>query len=171
MNFYCISVRTGYEEKFIESVKDCFGPDGELDGSLHFLKKQMRLKTGKEYFDSFFPGYVFLETSESDPKKLCLLEKGKNFLRFLPSNQEINPLTSKYLKIISSILQFGNTVSIVPVIFDEGDKIKIVDGPFKDFSGMVKSVNRRNKRVNLEIEFLGAVREISLSYELLEKTN
>lgn len=41
MNFYCISVRTGFEEKFIESVKDCFEPKGVLDGVLHFLKKQI----------------------------------------------------------------------------------------------------------------------------------
>lgn len=171
MNFYCISVRTGFEEKFIESVKDCFEPVGVLDGSLHFLKKQMRLKNGKEYFDPFFPGYVILETSETDPKKICLLENGKNFLRFLPSNQEINPMTSKDLKIISSILQFGSTVGILPVVFDAGDKIIIVDGPFKDFSGKVKTVNRRNKRVNIEIEFLGSAREISLSYKLVEKIN
>ncbi len=47
----------------------------------------------------------------------------------------------------------------------------IVDRPFKDFTGNVKSVNRRNKRVNLGIPFMGAVREINLSYELVEKIN
>ncbi len=53
----------------------------------------MRLKNGKEYFDSFFPSYVFLETAEFNSDKFCCLEKGKNFLRCLPSNKEINPIT------------------------------------------------------------------------------
>ena len=171
MYFYCISVRTGMEEKFIESVKDFLEPTGPLPGKIHFLKKQMRLKTGKEYFDPFFPGYVFLETSENNPAKLSILSKGKNFLRFLPSNQEITPMCSSDLKIVASILQFGSTVGIIPVNFDAGDRIVITDGPFKDFSGNVKSVNRRNKRVNIELQFLGAVREISLSYQLVEKQN
>jgi hypothetical protein len=38
----------------------------ELSGTLHVLKKQMRLKNGKEYMELFFPGYVFLETDEKD---------------------------------------------------------------------------------------------------------
>ena len=70
MNFYCISVRTGMEENFKESVKDLLSPNGPLEGKIHFLKKQMRLKNGKEYYDPFFPGYVFLETQERDPIKL-----------------------------------------------------------------------------------------------------
>ncbi len=170
MYLYCISVRTGQEDEFIESVADLFKPKGEIKGQLYFLKKQMRLKTGKEYFEPFFPGYVFFQTDENDSVKLRFLEAGKGFLRFLPSNQDIKTLSSKDFAIISSIMQFGNTVGIVPVKFNEGDRIVITDGPFSAFSGNVKSVNRRNKRVNIELEFLGAVREVSLSYELVQKT-
>lgn len=169
MNFYCISVRTGMEENFKESVKDLLSPNGPLEGKIHFLKKQMRLKNGKEYYDPFFPGYVFLETEEKDPIKLRSLSKGKHFLRFLPSNQEINPLSNSDLNIVASILKFGSTIDLVPVTFDSGDRIQIVDGPFKDFTGKVVAVNRRNKRVNIEIDFMGCLRQVSLSYELVEK--
>lgn len=169
MNLYCISVLTGYEEKYIESVNNYLTPKGELDGSLHFLKKQMRLKTGKEYEDSFFPGYVFLETNESNSAKIHSLSNGKYFLRFLPSTQNITPLSIKDIEIIKTILHFGNPVKILQVTFDKGDHIIIKDGPFKDFNGKVKSVNRRNKRINIEIDFLGSIREISLSYEVVEK--
>jgi len=157
------------EESFKESVKDLMEPEGPLNGKIHFLKKIMRLKNGKEYYDPFFPGYVFLETEESDPAKLRALSKGKNFLRYLPSNQDIKPLVSSDLKIVASILQFGSTVGLVPVTFDAGDRIVIVDGPFKDFTGKVVAVNRRNKRVNIEIDFMGSLRQVSLSYEVVEK--
>lgn len=65
-------------KKIIESVKECFIPNGDLVYSLHFLKK-MRLNAGKEYF---FSGYIFLEISELDFYKLCILENGKKIIRF-----------------------------------------------------------------------------------------
>ncbi len=109
-----------------------------------------------------FSKKIRLKTEEKESAKIKFLETGRGFLRFLPSNQNIKPL--------SSIMQFGNTVGIVPVKFDESDRIVITDGPFSAFSGNVKSVNNRNKCVNIELEFLGAVREVSLSYELVQKT-
>ena len=112
MNFYCISVRTGMEEKYNESMHSLLEADGKLKGSFYFLKKQMRLKTGKEYFDPFFPGYVFFKTEENDLSKLRILEKGKGFQHFLPSNQNITPLVMNDLKIVKSILSFGSTVGI-----------------------------------------------------------
>jgi len=157
------------EESFKESVKDLMSPQGALDGKIHFLKKLMRLKNGKEYYEPFFPGYVFLETEEDNPIKLRSLSKGKHFLRYLPSNQDINPLYNSDLDIVASILKFGSTIDLVPVTFDAGDRIQIVDGPFKDFTGKVVAVNRRNKRVNIEMEFMGSLRQVSLSYELVEK--
>lgn len=169
MNLYCIAVRTGMEEKFKESVEEFLQPQGKLKGKILFLRKKMRLKNGKEYFESFFPGYVFLETDETNPAHLRSLEKGKYFLRYLPSNQEINPLSGSDLNIVSTIKQFGSTVDIQRVTFDKGDRIVIVDGPFADFSGKVVAVNRRNKRVNIALEFMGAVRIVSLAYEVVEK--
>jgi len=140
-----------------------------LKGKIHFLRKQMRLKTGKEYFEAFFPGYLFFETEEVDPKKLIKLAGFAGFLRFLPSSTEINPLSRKDLNIVTSLLQFGSTIGIVPVSFDENDRIIIQDGPFKNISGKVIAVNRRNKRVNIELDFMNGIKVIGLSYEEVNK--
>lgn len=166
MNFYCISVRIGMEEKYKQSVEPVISDDG-ISGTLHFFRKKMRLKTGKEYCEPFFPGYLFFETEETLPVRLKELEAGKGFIRFLPSNQEIAPLANTDLSIVTSILRFGDTVGIQNVTFDKGDRIVIVDGPFKDFSGKVVAVNRRNKRVNIELDFMGSVRVVGLSYEVV----
>ena len=129
MNFYCISVKTGMEEKYTKNAQEILDdPRGNLDGTIHFLRKKMRLKTGKEYFEPFFPGYVFFETAETDFAHFKVLEYDKNFLRFLPSNQDIEPLANSDLNIVSSILSFGSTVGILSVTFDEGDRIVITDG-------------------------------------------
>ena len=170
MSVYCIQVRTGLEEKFKENVLQFVeGEECIFHGQVYTLKKKMRLKTGKEYFEQFFPGYVFLETEETDAAKLIVFSGGKGFVRFLPSSNQILPLLENDLNIVKSILQFGSTVGIVPVTFDKGDKIVILGGPFKDFSGKVMSVNRRNKRVNIEIDFMNGVRVVGLTYEEVKK--
>lgn len=97
-------------------------------GRLHVLKKRMRLKKGKEYFECIFPGYVFLETDETDAAKLMCFSEGKGFLRFLPSSKDVNPLAQNDSDIVKTLLQFGSTVGIVPVTFDKGDRIVITGG-------------------------------------------
>ena len=170
MSLYCISVKTGLEEKFKESILSLIcGDECAFQGFVHILRKRMRLKNGKEYFDAFFPGYVFLETEECEIARLLMLSVGKGFLRFLPSNSSVSPLVKGDLEIVSSILSFGSTVGIVPVKFDAGDKVIITDGPFKDFSGNVIAVNRRNKRLNIQIDFMNGVRVVGLCYEEVQK--
>ncbi len=170
MSIFCISVRTGVEECFKKSVDSilerCETP---VQGSVYLLKKQMQLKNGKEYFDLFFPGYVFFETEENDSAKFRFIRNVNGFIRFLPSSKDVHPLVGVDLEIVKSILRFGSTVGIVPVTFDTNDRIVIVDGPFKNMSGKVVSVNRRNKRVNIELEFMGGVNVVGLSYELVQK--
>ena len=166
MNFFCISVMTGTEEGYREHVQTALdAPDAPFKGNVHFLRKQMRLKNGKEYFEPFFPGYVFLETEETDAARLRAVTAGKGFIRFLPSNEDIRPLAAGDRDIVSAILQFGTTVGIVPVTFDVGDRIVILDGPFRERTGSVIAVNRRNRRLNIRLDFLSSARIIGLTYE------
>lgn len=170
MNIFCISVRTGFEEKFKESVEPVFEKSlKSVSGIIHLLKKKMRLKTGKEYYDQFFPGYVFLETEETDAAKFRFFRKGKGFLRFLPSNQDLRPLENKDLEIVKTIMNCGSTVGILPVTFDKNDRIVITEGPLKDMSGKVVAVNKRNKRLNIELDFMGNAKIVGLSYEVVQK--
>lgn len=170
MSIFCISVRTGFEEKFKESVEPVFEKSLEtVNGIVHLLKKKMRLKTGKEYSEQFFPGYVFFETEENDAAKFRFFHKGKGFLRFLPSGSLPRPLENKDLEIVKTIMNCGSVMGIVPVDFDKNDRIVIVEGPLKDMSGKVVAVNRRNKRLNIELEFMGGAKIVGLSYEVVKK--
>ena len=161
-NFYCIWVQTGKEDSYIKEMYDTLrGLENAPDFELYFFKKEMRLKNGKEYMESFFPGYVFLKTSESDIQKLLVFKQGKGFVRFLPQTKDA--------EIIQSILKFGSTIGIVHVDFNEDDRIVILDGPFKDFRGKVIAVNRRNKRVNVQFDFMNGLKVVGLTYEVVKR--
>ena len=170
MSFYCIAVLTGVEESYRLRVQEKLdAPDAPVTGTVHFLRKKMRLKGGKEYLEPFFPGYVFLETEESDRVLLRDAASEKGFLHFLPANASLQPLSDHDENLVKAILSFGSTIGLVPVAFDKGDRIVILDGPFKDCSGRVVAVNRRNKRVNIELDFLNSARIFGLTYTEVRK--
>ena len=171
MSIYCISVRTGLEEKFKESIELAAEKSLQtVPGIIHLLRKKMKLKNGKEYFEQFFPGYVFLETDETDFTKFRFFRSGKGFLRFLPSDTDIHPLVNNDFEIVRSIINYGSVMGIVSVEFDENDRIVITEGPFKNMSGRVVAVNKRNKRLNISLDFMGGAKIVGLSYEIVKKS-
>lgn len=169
-HIYCLWIKTGEEESYIKEMLPAINsPKTGLNGLLYFFKQQKKLKNGKEYSEPFFPSYVFFETNESDPIKLKKLSKGNGFISFLPNNKEISPLNPHDSEIIMSIITHGSIVPIVHATFDINDRIQILDGPFKDVTAKVIAVNRRNKRVNVDVEFLNGIRQFGLFYEEVKK--
>ena len=167
--FYCIWVRTGSEEEYIKEIEKILcSENSPLNGKLYFFKKQMQLKTGKNYVEPLFAGYVFFETN-GDENYFYLLRRGKGFISVLPKNDCIQMLGTSDFEIVKSILQYGCTIPIVHVDFDKDEKILLLDGPFKDMSGKVKDVNRRNRRVNIQVEFMNGIRMVGLTYEKVQK--
>ncbi len=169
-NFYCIWIKTGEENKYVKEMQPFLdSSSSSMSGKLHFLQKQMRLKKGKEYIDPVFPGYVFLETNEISPENFFLLRKGSGFIKFLPQNNPLQPLSPNDVEIVSSIVKYGTVIPVVHVAFDVNDRIQLLDGPCKDMSAKVIAVNRRNKRVNIDVEFMNGTRVLGLTYEEVRK--
>ena len=165
---YCIWVKTGLEEHYVKKMQPLLdGAEEELSGTLYVLKKKMRLKNGKEYFETLFPGYVFFETSESDTRKFKALCESDDFIRILPETAAARFLCDTDATIVKSVLQYGSTIDILHVEFNKDDKIVITDGPFKNFTGKVVAVNRRNKRVNIQFDFMNGLKVVGLSYEVV----
>lgn len=167
-NFYCIWVRTGFENKFIEKVQAVFDsfPE-EKNGRLHCVGKQMRLKSGKEYIDPLLPGYVFWETNNLSRAQRVRDEEG--FIDFLPHDNGMKPLSAKDTDLVTSFLKYGSVIPVVNVQFDVNDRIVIVDGLFKGMEGFITDVNRSNKRINFEVTLMDGKRILSLSYQEIQK--
>ena len=167
-NYYCIWVKTGFENKFIEKIQPLFdsAPD-EHNGKLHCTGKQMRLKSGKEYIDPLIPGYIFWETDNLS--RIQDIKDEEGFIGFLPNDKDIKPLSARDTELVTSFLKYGSVIPILNVRFDVNDKIVIVDGLFKGMEGFNSDVNRSNKRINFEVTLMDGKRILSLSYQELQK--
>lgn len=167
-NFYCIWVKTGFENKFIERIKAIFESiPGELNGKFHCIGKQMRLKSGKEYIEPLIPGYIFWETDNLS--RVQVIRQEEVFIDFLPNGKIIKPLSKRDTELVSSFLKYGSVIPIINVQFDVNDRIVIVDGLFKGMEGFISDVNRSNKRINFEVTLMDGKRILSLSYQEIQK--
>ena len=167
-NFYCIWVRTGLENKFIEKVQSLFDsvPD-EQNGKLYCIGKQIRLRRGKEFIDPLLPGYIFWETDNIS--RIQDIKDEEGFIDFLPNDNGIKPLSAKDTDLVTSFLKYGSVIPVVNVQFDVNDRIVIVDGLFKGMEGFITDVNRSNKRINFEVTLMDGKRILSLSYQEIQK--
>lgn len=168
MDYYCIAVRTGSEEKFKSRCMEILN-ESQIDGEIILFKKKMRTKKGIDYEELFFPGYAFFMTECKDFSKFNLLSKADGFYHFLPNDAAPQALMGSDYDCIARLMTFGSTVDIVPVTFDENDRIVILEGPFVGFEGTVKAVNRRNHRVNIQLDFMNGMQVIGLTYSEVGK--
>ncbi len=169
-NLYCLWIKTGFEEDFIKQIQPVLDSDfakSKCSGKLIFLGKQMRLKSGKEYIDPLFPGYVFFESNKI--QDFTVLQEGKGFVKILPENTKPQPLCEKDTELVYSFLKYGPVIPICHVQFNVNDRIEILDGPFKGKEGHVVAVNRRNKRVNVEVSLMNGMHVLGLTYEVIKK--
>lgn len=167
-NFYCIWVKTGFENKFVERLQVLFDsvPD-EQNGKLHCIGKQIRLRNGKEFIDPLLPGYVFWETDNIS--RIQDIKDEEGFIDFLPHGNGMKPLSAKDTELVTSFLKYGSVIPVVKVQFDVNDRIVIVDGLFKGMEGRITDVNRSNKRINFEVMLMDGKRILSLSYQEIQK--
>ena len=113
-NFYCIWVRTGLENKFVENLQTLFDsvPD-EHNGKLHCIGKQIRLRSGKEFIDPLLPGYIFWETDNIS--RIQDIKDEEGFIDFLPNDNGIKPLSAKDTELVTSFLKYGSVIPVVNV--------------------------------------------------------
>ncbi len=118
---------------------------------------------------TLFPGYLFVSGDVSSDI-IKELNKVKNVRKFLINcENRLEPVKKEEMKLIFGLTNNTDTIDTSKAYFDKNDKIQIVEGPLKNKEFKIVSVDRRRKRIKIEIKILGEKREVSLSYDLVKK--
>ncbi len=156
-------VKTGAEEKFKSSATEKLTQSG--DGSkFYFFKKQMTARSGANFEEPLFPGYIFLETENLTRETIETLKKVTGFYHFLFDNANPQKLNGNDLAYYSNFRQSGELLGISKASFDPNQRIQIIEGPLKGLQGQIIRVNRRCKRVTVEINMFGYSKKVDLCY-------
>lgn len=171
MDYYVVQVSTGKEKNFIEDAefKNKFD---ELSYSIVFPQRILKIrKAGKvtEKQLPVFAGYLFVGADEISKELYQHLKKCKGFYRFLPNNQEPRFLAGRDLEILNQFISFGGLAKISQVVFDENDRIKVIEGPLSGLEGYIVRVNKRKGRATVCLDMCQTAFSIDLGFEILNK--
>ena len=117
----------------------------------------------------FFPGYVLIQMA-MDEESWHLVKNSSNVIRFIGgTNDRPSPISDREAQEILSRIQEGVDRPKPKVLFEVGEVIRVVDGPFLDFNGVVKEVNYDKNRLKVEVLIFGRSTPVELEFGQVEK--
>jgi transcriptional antiterminator NusG len=149
--------RSGLEESFGEVLV----PTEEV--------VEMRAGQRRRSDRKFFPGYVLVNMTMDDAT-WHLVKSVPKVMGFIGgSSDRPAPISDREANEILQRVQEGVEKPRPKVLFEPGEVIRVVDGPFKDFSGMVEEVNYEKSRLRLEVSIFGRSTPVELEFSQVEK--
>lgn len=172
LKWYIINVYSGFEKKVAELVREAVEKKGYNDYFGEILvptEKVVEIKKGKkaEVDKKFFPGYILVEMHMNDDT-WHLVRSIPRVSNFLGSKNKPRPLSSTELQNVYSQISAGekprNSIS-----YDIGDMVKVLDGPFATFNGVVEHVDDENDKLTVSISIFGTLTKLDLNFSQVDK--
>ena len=172
--WYIIHTHSGFETKVIESIQEEVKKKLLEDHFKDYLvptQKTYEIKKGKkiEGEKKFFPGYVMINMVMND-NTWHLIKKIKRVSNFLGAGNKPVALRDSEAKRILSQIQEGMESVVPTVTFEVGESVKVADGPFASFNGIVEEVDAEKSRLKVAVSIFGRATPVELEYTQVEKS-
>ncbi len=174
--WYVVRTFSGHENK-VKNVIDLELRDNEylrerIVEVLVPTEKVFEVKDGKKKTrtKNFFPGYILLQ-AELDIKVKDFIINTPSVMGFLGTKNQPNPLQPDEVKRIVGRIAKSDDSERTETIYRAGDYVKIVNGPFNNFSGFVEEVNEEKMKIKVMVSIFGRKTpvEIDFAHAELEK--
>jgi len=117
----------------------------------------------------FFPGYVLVEMEMNDETWHLVKEVPKVMGFIGGTSDRPAPITEKEADTILSRVQEGVDKPRPKILFEPGEMVRVVDGPFNDFNGTVEEVNYEKSRLRVAVLIFGRSTPVELDFHQVEK--
>lgn len=174
--WYSLRVISGKERKIKERIELELQRNKWTDYVTQVLvpsEKVYKIRNGKKVIleRNILPGYILLE---ADPKKLSgeiimAIANMPNVIHFLGKNNPIPMQPSEANRMLGRVDDSQELGEAMIEPYLEGETIKIIDGPFKDFVGDIKEVNEEKKKLTVIVKIFGRGTEVELNFMQVEK--
>jgi len=172
LKWYAIHVFSGHEkkiQKYLESEIERANVKEKISRILIPSEDVVEMKDGKKRVKNriFFPGYMLVEM-ELDKITQHLILNAPGVTNFVgPKNQPI-PLQEDEVKRILGKVEERHDEEIIEIPFRIGDPVKVIDGPFTDFAGIVEEINHEKKKVKVLVSIFGRSTPVELDFLQIE---
>ena len=172
-NWYIIHTYSGFERKVAESLMNrvqAYGLQEKIGQILIPTEDVMEIKGGKKVVSSklFFPGYILVEMEMSD-ETWHLVRNTPKVTGFVSQGQKPTPLTDQE---VNEVVHRVSTTAEKPkpkFMYERGETVKIIDGPFSNFSGSVEDVNLEKNTLKVMVTIFGRATPVELEFIQVEK--
>ena len=173
MNWYSLRVISGKEKSAEEHILREAG-DFEITDQIEEVfvpyEKVIEIRNNKKRIKEkmFFPGYVLIKMNLNVNTKY-IVENSPGVLSFVgPKGKNPVPLRDDEIKRIFGEVERKEGLEVVETLFKKGEAIKVVAGPFIDFTGFVESVNEDKQKVKVTVSIFGRPTPIELDFFQIE---
>ena len=172
--WYVVHAYSGFEQQVKRLLQERIRRSGLQDSFGEVLVPteevvEMRAGQRRRSDRKFFPGYVLVNMTMDDDT-WHLVKSVPKVMGFIGgSSDRPAPITDREANEILQRVQEGVDKPRPKVLFEPGEVIRVVDGPFKDFSGTVEEVNYEKSRLRLEGSIFGRSTPVELEFSQVEK--
>ena len=173
MHWYSLRVISGKEKSAEEHIlreADNNKITNEIEEVFVPYEKVVEMRNNKKRIKEkmFFPGYVLIKMNLNVNTKY-IVENSPGVLSFVgPKGKNPVPLRDDEIKRIFGEVERKEGLEVVETLFKKGEAIKVVAGPFIDFTGFVESVNEDKQKVKVTVSIFGRPTPIELDFFQIE---
>ncbi len=172
-NWYIIHTYSGFEKKVAETLKsriEAAAIQSQFGEIMVPTEDVIEMRQGKKVVTPklFYPGYVMVEM-EMDDETWHLVRSTPRVTGFVGSGQKPSPLTTEEVDRIIHKVELAAEHPKPKLKFDRGESVKITDGPFRDFQGVVDEINDDRSTLRVLVTIFGRSTPVELDFYQVEK--
>jgi len=174
LRWYVVHAYSNFEHKVKHSLQERikrYGLEDKFGEVLVPTEEVVEMREGQRRKSErkFFPGYVLVQM-EMDDETWHLVKEVPKVLGFIGgSSDRPAPITDKEAQAILNRVQEGVDKPRPKILFEPGEVVRVTDGPFNDFSGVVENVNYEKSKVRVAVQILGRSTPVELDFSQVEK--
>lgn len=171
--WYSVSVLSNFEKKIAEQIRVEAAEKGledEIEEVLVPEEEVIEVRRGKKISvpRRFMPGYVLVRMEMSD-QGYHLINNINRVTGFLGPMGKPMPMRDAEVNQILNRVEEGVEAPRTLITFEVGEKVKVADGPFEDFEGLVGEVDDENQRLKVTVSIFGRETPVELEYTQVSK--
>lgn len=172
--WYVVHAFSGFEKQVQKSMNERIAREGmeDLFGEILVPTEEVvEMKGGQKRRSDrkFFPGYVLVEMEMTD-ESWHLVKDVPKVMGFIGGTSDRPaPISEKEANTILDRVQEGVDKPRPKVLFEPGEMVRVIDGPFNDFNGTVEEVNYEKSRLRVAVLIFGRSTPVELDFHQVEK--